>query len=308
LRTCCDDLCAYGDDLCTYSKALKEGIATLAANIKTTIKDEPNDNVRNDVQFEAQLLLSEVLATSRAELIAWPERTLQLTQQAQYRQLIERRARGEPIAYILGRREFWGLSLEVAAATLIPRPDTELVVECALAALPAKRNVLCADLGTGSGAIAAALANERPAWTLIAIERCADAAGVAAANVRRLGLKRMHIVRGDWLRALAPASLDAIVSNPPYVREQDSHLRCGDLRFEPRTALTAGADGLSAIRAIIAQAPTRLRIGGWIAIEHGWNQGASVRRLLQQAGFTEIATHRDLSGHERVSTGIRNSK
>ncbi|MGB5834870.1 MAG: peptide chain release factor N(5)-glutamine methyltransferase [Thiohalocapsa sp.] len=255
-------------------------------------------------RLDAELLLCEASGTNRAALIAWPERTLQSAQEIRFRRLVARRANGEPIAYILGHREFWGLDLQVTPQTLIPRPATELVVECTLSALPTSKSIRCADLGAGSGAIAAALARERPTWTLIAIERCAGAAAVAASNVRQLGLNQMLVVRADWLCAIARRSLDAIVSNPPYVRDDDAHLEQGDLRFEPRTSLAAGRDGLDDIREIIANASDCLRPGGWLAIEHGWDQGEPVRQLMSQARFDAVATHLDLAGHERVSTGI----
>lgn len=284
----------------TLAEALREATTRLSASDLESAR------------LDAELLLCEAASTNRAALIAWPERTLQPAQQARFRQLLERRARGEPIAHILGRREFWGLELEVTAQTLIPRPDTELLVECTLAALPARHPVVCADLGTGSGAVAAALAHERPDWTLIAVERCAGAAAIAARNIRRLGRQRgpgqALVVRADWLRAIAPASLDAIVSNPPYVREDDPHLQRGDLRFEPRHALTPGRLGLEAIRAIVTQASSRLRPGGWLAIEHGWDQADPVRGLLRRAGFESLSTHRDLAGHERVTSAWRDNR
>jgi release factor glutamine methyltransferase len=254
-------------------------------------------------RLDAELLLCAAAGITRSALIAWPERPLGATEQARFRRLIERRRGGEPVAYLLGRREFWGLELLVTAETLIPRPDTELLVECTLTALTAASPLICADLGTGSGAVAAALAHERPAWTLIAIERFGGAATVAAANAKRLGLPNLSIVRGDWLAPIAARSLDAIVANPPYVRDDDPHARRGDPSFEPRTALLSGDDGLDAIRVIARQAPGRLRPGGWLAIEHGWDQGAPVRRLLRQSGFAAVATHRDLADHERVTTG-----
>jgi release factor glutamine methyltransferase len=274
----------------TIAEALREAVARLSAGDSESAR------------LDAEVLLCEVAGTTRAGLFAWPERTLELRQHARFLELVERRAHGEPIAYILGRREFWGLELAVTPATLIPRPDTELLVECTLEALPAHRPLVCADLGTGSGAIAAALAHERPAWTLIAVEHDADAASVANGNALQLGLRNMFVVRTDWMDAIAPGSLDAIVSNPPYVRDDDPHLQRGDLRFEPPSALSAGKSGLHAIRTIAAQATDRLRPGGWIAIEHGWDQGDPVRRLLRQARFEHVTTHRDLAGHERVTS------
>jgi len=278
----------------TLGEALHEAIATLAAR--------KQDSNLGSSRIDAELLLGEATGSSRTALIAWPERTLEPAQRAHFRTLVERRASGEPIAYILGQREFWGLQLAVAPTTLIPRPDTELLVECTLQALSATSPIVCADLGTGTGAIAAALAHERPAWTLIAIERSIGAMAIAAANARQLQLGNLLPLQADWLQGIGPERLDAIVSNPPYVADDDPHLRRGDLRFEPRTALVAGPDGLDAIRAILDQAPRSLRSGGWIGIEHGWDQGAEVRRLLKRAGFEKVKTHRDLAGHERVSS------
>lgn len=255
-------------------------------------------------RLEAELLLCEAAGIDRTAIIARPERPLEPAQHARLNALLSRRVAGEPIAYILGRREFWGLPLEVGRGVLIPRPDTELLVEITLAALPARRPLLCADLGTGSGAVACALANERRGWTLIGIERSADALAIAAANAERLQLDNLYLLNGDWLTAIAPNSLDAIVANPPYVRRDDPHLRQGDLRFEPSVALVAGSDGLDAVRAVVAQAPACLRQGGWLAIEHGWDQGEAVRGLLQRAGFDQVRTHRDLAGHERATSGF----
>ena len=254
--------------------------------------------------LEAELLLCEAAGIDRTAVIAWPERTLEPAQYARLNALLGRRIAGEPIAYILGRREFWGLPLDVGRGVLIPRPDTELLVEITLAALPAQQPLLCADLGTGSGAVACALAHERRRWTLIGIERSADALAIAAANAERLRLDNLYLLQGDWLTAIAPNGLDAIVANPPYVCNDDPHLRQGDLRFEPSAALTAGSDGLAAVRAIVRQAPDRLRRPGWLAVEHGWDQGDAVRALFEQAGFDRVRTHRDLPGHERVTSGF----
>jgi release factor glutamine methyltransferase len=255
-------------------------------------------------RLEAELLLCAAIDATRTALIAWPERRLEPAQAARLEALLERRLGGEPMAYILGRREFWGIELEVGPSTLIPRPDTELLVECALKGLPADAPLVCADLGTGCGAVAAALAHERARWTLIAVERWPLAAAMAAGNQRRLGLDNLLPLCGDWLTAFAAGSLDAVVSNPPYVRDDDPHLAQGDLRFEPRSALCAGADGLDAARVIAAEARHALRPGGWLALEHGWDQGDALRRLLAGHGFTAISTHRDLAGHERVTSAV----
>jgi len=257
--------------------------------------------------LEADLLLSAASGLERTQLIAWPQRSLSAAQQQRFEQLIRRRLAGEPIAYLLGKREFWSLTLQVSPATLIPRPETETLVEQALKALPASAPLRVLDLGTGSGAIAAALARERPHWTLIGIERDAAALSVAACNAKQLQLSNLDLVRGHWSNALGNACVDAMLSNPPYVRADDAHLNQGDLRFEPVTALVSGNDGLDAIRAIIADAPRCLRPGGLLAIEHGWDQAPSLRTLLQARGFEAIETLRDLSGQERVTRARRSS-
>ncbi len=256
-------------------------------------------------RLEAEVLLCDAAGLSRTALIAWPERRLDPGALARVGDLIRRRANGEPIAYILGRREFWGIDLAVTPATLIPRPETELLVDLALAELPAEGPVRCADLGTGSGAIAIALASERPAWTLIATDRSAPALAVAAANAKRLGLGNVYPLQANWLAPFAAACLDAILANPPYVRAHDPHLGRGDLRFEPHAALAAGPDGLDAIRRISENACRCLRPGGWIAIEHGLDQGSGVRALMAAAGLREPRTARDLAGHERITMARR---
>ena len=260
-----------------------------------------------DAMREAELLLMEAAALSRTTLIAWPERRLTLEQVRTFLALVERRRLGEPIAYIRGRQAFWDLELKVTPGTLIPRPETELLVELVLERLPADQTLLIADLGTGTGAIAAALGRERPGWTLLALERSTAAIAVAAANLRRVALSNAHALQSDWLDALAPNSLDAVVSNPPYVRDGDPHLSRGDLRFEPRAALAAGRDGLDAIRGIAADAGRCLRRNGLLAIEHGYDQGNDVRKILATAGYHQIRTCLDLAGLERVTVAVTRS-
>jgi release factor glutamine methyltransferase len=255
-------------------------------------------------RLEAELLLAEATGLAREQLIAWPERDIDPAAAARYRDLVSRRRRGEPIAYLRGRQAFWGLELAVSADTLIPRPETELLVEVALERLPAGRPLVVLDAGTGSGAIAAALARERPAWTLIATERSAGAARVAQDNLRRYAPANTHLVRCDWLAAIAPRSLDALISNPPYVTAGDRHLSEGDLPWEPRAALVAGADGLNAIRRLAAEGRSALRPGGLLALEHGYDQGPAVRDVLARHGYDAIETRPDLAGHERVTLGF----
>jgi release factor glutamine methyltransferase len=256
-------------------------------------------------RLEAELLLSEATGLDRARMMAWPDTPLGSDARRRLAALVERRSRGEPIAYVLGSQGFWTLDLQVTPDTLIPRPETELLVETALSRLPANAPLLIADLGTGSGAVAAALARERPAWTLIATDCSFAALEVARTNARHLQLANLQPLAGFWLAPFAPGSLDAVLSNPPYVSANDPHLTRGDLRYEPRSALAAGPDGLDAIRSIAAAAPDRLKPGGLIALEHGSDQGAAVRGLLTQAGLTGTQTVRDLAGRERVTFARR---
>jgi release factor glutamine methyltransferase len=219
--------------------------------------------------------------------------------------LIERRRIGEPVAQILGRQEFWSLTLAVTSDTLIPRPETELLVELALQRMPQAAAVDVLDLGTGSGAIALALAQERPKARITAIDRDARTLAVAQRNGAKLGLDRVRFLRGDWFSPVSDEQFDIVVGNPPYIAEADPHLLQGDLRFEPRQALASGQDGLDAIRAIIAAAPARLRPGAWLLLEHGFEQGTSVRELLGAAGLESVQSFRDLESRERVSGGHR---
>lgn len=255
-------------------------------------------------RVEAELLLAHALERSRAWLLAHADDAVAADAARQYRTLVDRRCGGEPIAYILGWRGFWSFDLEVTPAVLIPRPETERLVECALAVIAVDRPLWVADLGTGSGAIALAIARERPLAELIALDASAAALAVARRNAQALAV-RVRFVLGDWLAPLAGQQLDVIVSNPPYIAQGDAHLRSGDLRFEPERALASGPDGLDAIRRIVGDAPVHLRAGGWLLLEHGLDQGHAVRALLAAAGFVAIATWRDLEGRERVSAGCR---
>lgn len=257
-----------------------------------------------EAELEADLLLAHALGRSRAWLFAHADDGVAAPEAAALRALVAARAGGTPIAQLTGRRGFWTFELSVSPATLIPRPETELLVEAALARLPSAGEGAVADLGTGSGAIALALAQERPQRQVIATDASVPALELARVNSRSLGLQRVDFRPGDWCAALAGAEpLAMIVSNPPYLAEDDPHLAQGDLRFEPRSALASGADGLDAIRQIVAAAPAHLQPGGWLLLEHGMTQGAAVRALLRAAGFTEVETLQDLEARDRVSLG-----
>ncbi|MBK9161180.1 MAG: peptide chain release factor N(5)-glutamine methyltransferase [Nitrosomonadales bacterium] len=271
-------------------------------------------------RIEAQMLLQAALQVSRAYLLSHPEQSLDSEQQARYAALLERRLRGEPLAYLIGEREFFGLMFKVTPATLIPRPDTELLVELALQRLPSPLPLSrlrereersggrgygfrVLDLGTGSGAIALSIAHARPDVVVTAVDASPEALEVARGNARRLNIANARLLRSDWFSALSGERFDLIVSNPPYVADGDAHLVQGDLRFEPRSALASGADGLDDIRRIVAQAKDHLNAGGWLLFEHGYDQAARVRDLLGAAGFGEAFSARDLAGLERVSGG-----
>ncbi|HXU92122.1 MAG TPA: peptide chain release factor N(5)-glutamine methyltransferase [Gallionella sp.] len=252
-------------------------------------------------RIEVQMLLQHVLGVSRSYLLAHPEQVLDEAKASAYRALLQRRLAGEPLAYILGEREFFGLDFRVTPATLIPRPDTELLVELALQRIPQGGRVL--DLGTGSGAIALSIAHSRPDAEVTAADFSNDALEVARDNALRLKIGNARFVQSDWFSALAGERFDLIVSNPPYIADADAHLSQGDLRFEPRTALASGPDGLDDIRRIVADAKAHLTAGGWLMFEHGYDQAERVRDLLAAAGFAEVFSACDLAGIERVSGG-----
>lgn len=254
-------------------------------------------------RHEAELLLLHVLGKPRSWLFAHATDPVADTDMAAFHALLARRVAGEPVAYLLGHRGFWTLDLAVSPATLIPRPETELLVELALARLPAGTALAVADLGTGSGAIALALASERPQADVTATDLSAAALDVARGNAARNGLARVRFVQGAWFAPLQGMRFDLIASNPPYIASNDPHLQQGDLRHEPATALASGIDGLDDIRLIVAGAGAHLLPGGWLLIEHGWDQGAAIRALFEHAGFEQVHTERDLEQRDRVTRG-----
>ncbi len=252
---------------------------------------------------DAALLLAHALGKSRSWLFAHADDALGEAEAARFDVLLARRAAGEPVAYLTGWRGFWTLELAVTPATLVPRPEPELMVDLALARLPVDAPVRVADLGTGSGAIALAIASERPRAQVLATDASSDALDVARGNAARNGIGNVAFRLGSWLQPLGEDTFDLIASNPPYIAEGDPHLAQGDLRFEPAMALSCGPDGLDAIRVIVRDAPACLRPGGWLLLEHGWEQGDAVRALLAAAGFVDVATERDLEQRDRVSLG-----
>lgn len=253
-------------------------------------------------RLDAEVLLAFVLQKTRVYLYTWPEVELSPEQQALFEQLISRRASGEPIAYLTGCQEFWSLPLQTNCHTLIPRADTELLVELALSAMPAS-SISALDLGTGTGAIALALASERPQWQLTGVDRVPEAVELARANAKQLGLSNTAFLQSDWFAALAGARYDLIVSNPPYIDSGDPHLAQGGVRFEPRSALIAPRAGMADVESIAQQAGAHLSAGGFLLLEHGWQQASAVRDCLAAAGFVAVATRQDLAGRDRVTLG-----
>ena len=259
-----------------------------------------------EARSEAEALLAHALGRNRSWLYAWGDALPTAAEREAFEALLTRRLAGEPVAYLIGRRGFWTLDLQVTADTLIPRPETECLVELALARLPADRASAVADLGTGSGAIALALAAERPRAQVLATDASSGALAVARANAAAHRLRNVTFAEGDWgdwFGPLQSGRFDLIASNPPYIAEGDAHLQRGDLRHEPATALSSGADGLDAIRAIVAGAPAHLLPGGWLLLEHGWDQGDALRGLLRAVGFIAVETVQDLERRDRVSLG-----
>ena len=252
---------------------------------------------------DAEWLLAHALEKPRGWLYAHADDRVDAHVRQRFEALVERRAAGEPVAYLTGTRGFWSLDLYVTTDTLIPRAETELLVELALARLPADKDCNVADLGTGSGAIALAIASERPRAQIVAIDASTAALDVARRNAMDLGVRAVDFRQGDWCTALGDATFDLVASNPPYLAEDDAHRWQGDLRHEPEAALVSGRDGLDAIRSIVGSVTAHLRPGGWLLLEHGWEQGSAVRALLVDAGFDAVATQQDLEGRDRVTLG-----
>lgn len=254
---------------------------------------------------DAEPLLLHALGRDRTWLFAHGRDPVDPAVAAAFEALVARREAGEPVAYLTGRRGFWTLDLQVTPATLIPRPETETLVELALQRVDTAAGRRIADLGTGSGAIALALASERPRARVVAVDLSAAALEVARTNAAAHALGNVEFRHGSWLAPLAGERFDLVASNPPYIAEGDPHLQQGDLRHEPGGALASGTDGLDAIREIVAGAPGCLLPGGWLLFEHGWDQAETVAALLRRHGFADVATHRDLEARDRVTLGRR---
>ncbi|TNF36038.1 MAG: peptide chain release factor N(5)-glutamine methyltransferase [Gammaproteobacteria bacterium] len=252
----------------------------------------------DSARLDAELLLSHLLQKPRSFLYARPDHELDVSQTQAWQQLFARRLAGEPMAYILGVREFRNLLLQVTPAVLIPRPETELLVELALPRIPAQGRVL--DLGTGSGAIALAIADERRDAQVTAIDASAAALAVAQSNGERLGLP-VRFLHGEWFAPVPGEVFDVIASNPPYIDAADPHLQQGDVRAEPRSALVAARNGLADLETIASEARAHLRDGGFLLLEHGYDQGKAVAACLQQLGYSDVCTHADMAGHDRVT-------
>jgi release factor glutamine methyltransferase len=260
-----------------------------------------------EARIEAQILMCVALGNlSRAQLILSDSQTPSPVQAEQFFAILERRLAGEPVAYILGKREFYGLEFKVSADVLIPRADTETLVETALALIPPQQPCRVLDLGTGSGAIAIAIAHQRPQASITAVDASPAALGIAAENAQHLTTGNIRLLHSHWFSAVENESFEVIVSNPPYIAAQDPHLKQGDLRFEPPGALASGRDGLDDIRHIVQEAPRHLAANGWLMLEHGYDQAGAVRQLLIAAGFKEVHSQQDIAGIERVTLGLAN--
>lgn len=272
-------------------------------DIASLLKQTTDETGAGLQRIDAEFLLAHVLAKPRSWLYAFADHVPSEQLRSEFAALVQRRVNGEPIAYITGRRGFWSFDLQVTPDTLIPRPETELLVELAVARIHPEQACRVLDLGTGTGAVALAIAQECPMASVLALDFSEAALAVARSNAAQLKIRTVEFLRSDWYAELAGRTFDVIVSNPPYIEAADAHLQQGDLRFEPLTALASGADGLDAIRLILAGAKVHLQPEGWLLIEHGWQQARAIRELFAQAGFTEIQTEQDLEGRDRVTIG-----
>ncbi|AIT64189.1 peptide chain release factor N(5)-glutamine methyltransferase [Coxiella burnetii] len=274
--------------------SIKEATKNISQQL-TTVSKTP--------RLDAELLLECVLKKSRADLFAYPEIQLNSSQQKTLSAYVKRRLKGEPIAYILGQKEFWSLNLKVTPDVLIPRPETEMLVEWILKNLPKDEKLRIADLGTGSGAVALAIAVERPHWIIDATDNSQAALKIAEINAKQHEIKNCNFYQGEWCQALPRRDYHAIVGNPPYIPDKDQHLQ--QLKHEPREALAAGSDGLSAIKIIIHEAKSYLVNGGWLLLEHGYDQAEKIMTLMQADGYREITDRRDLAGLSRMMVARR---
>lgn len=264
---------------------------------------EGRDQLGGDsAALDAELLLSKVLDKNRTWLYTWSDKEVPTEEHEAYRALLLQREQGTPVAYLLGYREFWSLGLLVSPETLIPRPETELLVETALELLPESVQRIV-DLGCGTGAIALALASERETWQILASDRIAGAATLAEKNRRRLNLNNVTVIQGDWAEALATQCWDMVISNPPYIDQDDHHLQQGDVRFEPLSALVAERKGLADIEKIACQSRSVLVSGGYLLLEHGYQQKAAVHAILLEQGYADVRSLKDLAGLDRLTLG-----
>jgi len=272
-------------------------------DIANLLKQATAENAGGLSRVDAEYLLSHYLSKPRSWLYAHSDYQLKPEQEIDFQELINRRQQGEPIAYITGRRGFWSFDLLVTPDTLIPRPETELLVELVIERIDLISDSQVLDLGTGTGAIALALAKECPKAKVVAVDYSEPALVVARQNAAELHLRNLEILQSNWFEGLQERRFDVIVSNPPYIEDADEHLQQGDLRFEPRTALASGADGLDDIRIIVSGAKAQLNHNAWLLIEHGWNQAESIRQLFLDAGFVDVTTEQDLAKRDRVTMG-----
>ena len=275
------------------------------ANVSELLKHSDQlQSTSDSPQLDCELLLCYLLDVDRTWLRTWPEKEVSKSLEAKFCALLEKRVQGQPIAYLVGSRGFWSMDLQVSTDTLIPRPETELLVELALG-LKLPKNSHGLDLGTGTGAVALALATERPDMNFTAVDSQVGAVSLANKNCQNLGLSNVAIFQSDWFDSvqLIDNQFDLIISNPPYISANDPHLQQGDVRYEPNTALVSGIDGLDDLQKIIAKSPAYLKSDGWLLLEHGFDQGAAVVRLMSRAGFKKVVTHKDYNQIDRVTLG-----